>query len=561
MTDNSGIDNPNDERGGGSSHPPADAGTTPPVGGGNDLTRPTGSAGPGQAPAGGGYPAGAGAPAQPSTGGFPAQPASGGYGTPAQPSSGGYGTPAQPSSGGYAAAGQPGGYSTPTTQPHAGGYPAQPHTGGFPAQPSGSAPGTGGFPTARTGQPTSAMPAGFPTAQTPPPGSVPPGSLPPGIGEPGEPPTGGGKKGRGKAGLAAGAVALVLLGGGVGGAVGAKIADDNKSTTTSTSQTLSGGPRDNSQPAAAAPGSVQAVAQKVLPSVVSIYVKTSRAEGSGSGIILSSDGYILTNNHVVTAESNAPADDLTVVFNDNSTAKARVVGTDPISDIAVVKVDRSDLQAITMGTSANLTVGQEVVAVGSPLGLSGTVTSGIISALNRPVSTTQQGDKQASVMDAIQTDAAINPGNSGGALVNANGALIGVNSAIASLSSGDSQSGSIGLGFAIPIDQAMRIANELKATGKATQPSLGVQVTDPQSDTALGAVVAEVVAGGPAEKAGIPKGATITKFDNRNISSADGLVAAVRSHAPGDNVSVTYSVGGQTKTTQVTLATLDTGGR
>ncbi|WP_018178482.1 S1C family serine protease [Jongsikchunia kroppenstedtii] len=540
MTDNSGTDNPRDDRAGAASNPPADAGAAPSVGGGNDFTRPTGTAAPGQHSAGG-YQAGPAATGQSGTGGFPAQAAS----------QGGYQPSAQPASGYPASAPQP-----PT------GYPSQPHTGGFPAQPAGSAPGTSGFPPIGSGQPTSAMPAGFPTAQTPPPGSVPPGHLPPGTGEPGEPPSGGGKKtGRGKAGLAAGAVALVLLGGGVGGAVGAKVADDNNSNTTSTTQTLSSGPRDNSQPTAAAPGSVPAVAQKVLPSVASIFVKTSRAEGSGSGIILSSDGYILTNNHVITAEGTTPASDLTVVFNDNSTAKARVIGTDPISDIAVVKVDRTDLQAITMGTSSNLSVGQEVIAVGSPLGLSGTVTSGIISALNRPVSTTQQGDKQASVMDAIQTDAAINPGNSGGALVNANGALIGVNSAIASLSSGDSQSGSIGLGFAIPIDQAMRIANELKATGKATQPSLGVQVTDPQSDTDLGAMVAEVVAGGPAEKGGIPKGALITKFDNRDITSADGLVAAVRSHAPGDNVSVTYSVGGQTKTTQVTLATLDTGGR
>jgi putative serine protease PepD len=262
---------------------------------------------------------------------------------------------------------------------------------------------------------------------------------------------------------------------------------------------------------------------------------------------------------VVSGAGSSPK--LTVTFSDGSTADAEIVGADQISDIAVIKVDKTGLTPIEVGTSNNLTVGQEVIAIGSPLGLNGTVTTGIISALNRPVSTRGEGDGQASVIDAIQTDAAINPGNSGGALVNANGALIGVNSAIASLSEGQS-GGSIGLGFAIPIDQAMRIANELEQTGKATQAGLGVSVrSGAPSAEDPGALISEVQFGGAASKAGIPNGALVTKVDDRVIPSGDALIAAVRSHAPGDNVKITYEVNGQEKTAQVTLDTLDTGGR
>ncbi|WP_296392565.1 trypsin-like peptidase domain-containing protein, partial [Williamsia sp.] len=324
------------------------------------------------------------------------------------------------------------------------------------------------------------------------------------------------------------------------------------------------GDRDTAQPVAAPAGSTQAVAAKVLPSVVSIDVRVGNREGEGSGVVLSQDGVILTNNHVVTAETGGTGQ-LTVSYSDGSTSGARVLGTDPISDIAVIKADKSGLTPITVGTSGNLAVGQNVIAVGSPLGLAGTVTTGIISSLNRPVSTAGQDDSTASVIDAIQTDAAINPGNSGGALVNANGALIGINTAIASLSSGSSseggQSGSIGLGFAIPIDQAMRVAKELQQTGKATQAGLGVSVRSAgtTADTP-GAQISDVTAGGAAARAGIPAGALITKVNDRVISSGDALVAAIRSNAPGDTVSITYSANGSSRTVQVTLDTLNTGG-
>jgi putative serine protease PepD len=240
-----------------------------------------------------------------------------------------------------------------------------------------------------------------------------------------------------------------------------------------------------------------------------------------------------------------------------------VVGADASSDIAVIKAQgRSNLTPIELGTSDGLQVGQGVVAVGSPLGLAGTVTSGIISSLNRPVATSGESTDQTTVIDAIQTDAAINPGNSGGALVDMNGKLVGVNSAIATLgagaSSSESQSGSIGLGFAIPVDQARRIADELVQTGKATQAIIGISV--PSRDDANGATVMAVTDGGPAAQAGIPTGAVVTKVDDRVIASGDALIAAVRSHAPGDQVSVTYTQGGNEQTVQVTLGTAPSGG-
>ncbi|KQR97521.1 hypothetical protein ASG12_16570 [Williamsia sp. Leaf354] len=366
-------------------------------------------------------------------------------------------------------------------------------------------------------------------------------------------------RGGSRVGLVILVVVLCALAGGIGGVVGAGL---ENSSSNSVSGGVVSGPRDNSQPAAAAAGSVQEVAAKVLPSVVSIDVRIGNREGEGSGIVLSQDGYILTNNHVVTAESSGTGQ-LTVSYNDGSTSGATVVGADPISDIAVIKASKTGLTPITLGQSGNLAVGQSVIAVGSPLGLAGTVTTGIISSLNRPVSTQGEDNSTASVIDAIQTDAAINPGNSGGALVNANGALIGVNTAIASLSdSAGAQAGSIGLGFAIPIDQAMRVAQELQRTGRATQAGLGVSVQSASANAQTpGAQLSAVTPGGAAAKAGIPSGAVVTKVNDRVIASGDALVAAIRSHAPGDQVAITFTANGASRTVTVTLDTLDTGGR
>jgi putative serine protease PepD len=249
----------------------------------------------------------------------------------------------------------------------------------------------------------------------------------------------------------------------------------------------------------------------------------------------------------------------TVTFADGSTAPFTVVGTDPASDIAVVRAQGvSGLTPISLGSSAELRVGQDVVAIGSPLGLEGTVTTGIISALNRPVAAGGDANNQNTVLDAIQTDAAINPGNSGGALVNMSGELVGINSAIATLGgdSPDAQSGSIGLGFAIPVDQAKRIADELISTGTASHASLGVQVSN--DVTSHGAKIVEVVKGGPAATAGLPSGVVVTKVDQRVVGSANALVAAVRSRAPGDKLTLTYiDTAGADQTVQVTLGKAD----
>jgi putative serine protease PepD len=358
--------------------------------------------------------------------------------------------------------------------------------------------------------------------------------------------------------LTIGALAIALVSAGVGGGVATLVKPDRPAVSSSA---LGAAP---SEPAASLPaGSVEQVAAKVVPSVVKLETDMGRQSEEGSGIILSSDGLILTNNHVVAAAKGGPdvpgappaATQTKVTFANGNTTSFTVVGADPSSDIAVVRAEgASGLTPITLGSSANLRVGQDVVAIGSPLGLEGTVTTGIVSALNRPVAAGGDAQNQNTVLDAIQTDAAINPGNSGGALVNMNGELVGVNSAIATLGgeSADSQSGSIGLGFAIPVDQAKRIADELIQNGTAAHASLGVQVgNDAGVD---GAKIVDVTAGGAAAAAGLPSGVVVTKIDDRVISNADALVAAVRSKAPGDQVTLTYlDPAGKPQSVQVTL--------
>ncbi|MGY4709465.1 S1C family serine protease [Mycolicibacterium sp. CBM1] len=368
----------------------------------------------------------------------------------------------------------------------------------------------------------------------------------------------------------------------VAGAAGAVAVVDHPGRPTPNSLVAAGLPALKTAPApgqsvAAMPGgSVEQVSAKVLPSVVKLQISSGQQREEGSGIVLSSDGLILTNNHVVAAAAHTGADggpmaaggtagfggaaEATVTFSDGRTVPFTVVGTDPADDIAVVRAQNvSGLTPITIGSSKDLKVGQNVVAVGSPLGLQGTVTTGIISALDRPVATGDDQTGQHSVMSAIQTDAAINPGNSGGALVDMNGDLIGVNSAIASLGGGQdspgAQAGSIGLGFAIPVDQAKRIADELISTGTVQHASLGVALSS--NDRAQGAVVAGVADGSPAAAAGVPKGAVITKVDDHVIDGPESLVAAIHSKAPGDNVSLTYEdPSGGSHTVQVTLGQL-----
>ena len=293
-------------------------------------------------------------------------------------------------------------------------------------------------------------------------------------------------------------------------------------------------------PAEAPEGSVEQVAAAVLPAVVSIEVATPRGSAEGSGSIISADGYVLTNHHVI-AGADTPGSKVQVTLNDGSRHSAQFVASDVNTDVGVLKIDDvHDLPVMQFGNSDELRVGQEVVAVGSPLGLSATVTSGIVSALNRPVRASQGGG-ESSLMDGIQTDAAINPGNSGGPLVDRSGNLIGMNSAIASLSAGGmgqgGQGGSIGLGFAIPSNFAKRVAEQLIETGEATQPMLGVRVSVMQGFGG-GAVVAGVEPGSPGEKAGLKPGDVITRLNDRPIDSADALIAATRSKAFGETVTL-----------------------
>lgn len=308
--------------------------------------------------------------------------------------------------------------------------------------------------------------------------------------------------------------------------------------------------REPSAEPAAAVGGVEEVAATVLPTVVSIQVATRTSAGEGSGSIISSDGYVLTNHHVVAGAQSGGL--LRVTLNNGITHQADYVASDQATDIAVIRIrDVSGLPTIQFGDSEGLRVGQQTVAVGAPLGLSSTVTTGIVSALNRPVRASDGGG-ESSLIDAIQTDAAINPGNSGGPLVDMDGNLIGMNSVIASLSSGG-ETGSIGLGFAIPSNFAKRVADELMTSGEASHPMLGVQVA--ARPDINGALIAGVEDGGPAARAGLSTGDVVTRLNDRIIDSSDALIAAVRSQGYGETVTLTVSQpdSGQTRQVEVTL--------
>ena len=285
------------------------------------------------------------------------------------------------------------------------------------------------------------------------------------------------------------------------------------------------------------PDSVAGLASRVLPSVVSIETMTSDGGATGSGFVIDPNGYLLTNNHVV-----ADAITIKVMLNDGREFAAKILGRDESYDLAVLKIQATGLKALQFGDSNKVEVGDPVIAIGSPLGLSGTVTQGIISAKNRPV-TAGDSKSSTSFISALQTDAAINPGNSGGPLVDATGAVIGVNSAIASLgSSGSSQSGSIGLGFAIPINQARKTADQLIKNGKATYPVIGVAVD--MNYNSGGALIARktsaILPGGPAAKAGLRPGDLITAIDGMKVNTPEELIVEIRTHSVGDEVTITY---------------------
>jgi putative serine protease PepD len=321
---------------------------------------------------------------------------------------------------------------------------------------------------------------------------------------------------------------------------------------------------------ASAPSWSVTTAAAVSPSVVAISVTSGQSSGQGSGVIFDTSGHILTNNHVVMAGGQTPQ--ITVTLNDKRTYDAAVVGTDPSTDLAVIKLTDApkDLKAIALGDADALKVGEPVMAVGNPLGLAGTVTTGIVSALNRPVTTSAQesadpfGQQPASepvVTNAVQTSAAINPGNSGGALVNGGGQLVGINSSIASLgSSGGSsaQSGNIGIGFAIPVNEAKSVADQLIKSGKAAHAFLGVSSRDDVvadgSAKRAAAVITNVSSETPADKAGLKAGDAIVAVDGEPVDGALSLVAQVRERTAGDKVTLKVLRDGQTREVSVTLA-------
>ena len=437
-----------------------------------------------------------------------------------------------------------------------------------PSEPDPSEPVSPDSPPAavRTAEaPTTSAPPAPPAPPVPPvpptlsphPGAPAPPDGPP-AGSPAPPPP----PGRGRRAVAVLTAAGLMLVSATGGALVALAldGDDSSPVATSLSSTVAGDSDTASEPLSQA-------AAAVLPSVVSISFEAGQVSGSGSGIVISSDGQILTNNHVVAQAADGGS--LTVTFSDGSTADAEIVGRDPATDLAVIQAEGvSDLTPATFGSSADLHVGDTVLAIGSPLGLDGSVSAGIVSALNRSItlqgeSTPQSpfdngqsaGPSDTAVISAIQTDAAINPGNSGGALINAEGEVVGINTAIASLAQGTtSEGGNIGVGFAIPIDTARDIAEQLIDDGSVSHAFLGVSIADGEDGS--GALVQAVEDGQPAAAAGLQEGDVITRVGDTEVTDAASLTAAVRSQSPGDTVQVTFTRDGNEQTVDVTLGEL-----
>jgi putative serine protease PepD len=297
------------------------------------------------------------------------------------------------------------------------------------------------------------------------------------------------------------------------------------------------------------PGSVADIAADVSPAVVSIEVRVGEAGGTGSGVVIEGeDGYIVTNNHVVSGADGVEGAEIRAVFADGSGSAARIVGRDPASDIAVLKVEKPGLVTASLGSSDDVVVGDPVVAIGSPLGLAGTVTSGIVSALDRPVRLAGEGSDTNAVISAVQTDAPINPGNSGGALVDASGAVIGINTAIASVGGG-----SVGLGFAIPVDTVRDISEQLIATGEAVHASLGLSTRSVTDGTRDGALVLNVEPGSAAAEAGLREQDVVIGVEGEPVGSSEELVVAVDAFAPGDTITVEAVRDGRSQEFQATL--------
>ncbi|WP_274560419.1 S1C family serine protease [Streptomyces spiramyceticus] len=369
------------------------------------------------------------------------------------------------------------------------------------------------------------------------------------------------QKKRRTGGLVAAVLVAALVAGGVGGGIGYWAADRNDDSTDSTTLSAAGNPKDFKRDA----GTVAAVAAKALPSVVTIQAQGGDGEaGTGTGFVYDKQGHIVTNDHVVA--SAADSGELSVTFSNGKKYNAGVVGRAQGYDIAVLKLKNapSSLAPLPLGNSDQVAVGDSTIAIGAPFGLSNTVTTGIISAKNRPVASGDGQGSKASYMSALQTDASINPGNSGGPLLDSRGAVIGINSAIQSAGTGggfgQSQAGSIGLGFAIPVNQADTVAQQLIKTRQPVYPVIGATVSmDEKSEG--GATIADTGADGsaaiqpdgPAAKAGLKPGDVITKLGDRAIDSGPTLISEIWTHKPGDKVMLTYERDGKTSMVEVTL--------
>jgi putative serine protease PepD len=337
-------------------------------------------------------------------------------------------------------------------------------------------------------------------------------------------------------------VVTALLAGALGGAIGYLAAGR------ATNRTLGGGDGSTAALATRPPDSLAGVVAKVQPSVVTIKITTDGGYSLGSGFIISSDGYVITNDHVITGGSG-PAE---ITFSDASTSSATLVGTDPESDVAVLKLARTGLPAVTFGDSDRVAVGDPVLAFGSPLALDNTVTYGIVSAVNRPIEAGDPGGP-ARYYAAIQTDAAINHGNSGGPLVDAGGRVIGVDAVIKSTASDSQDAGNIGLAFAIPINQAKRVAADIIELGHARRTVIGAQVNNAYQSPAGGVSLSSVVSGGPAANGGLRPGDVVMKVDGIALADPSDLVAIIRKYDPGSRVAIVYLRNGAAHSTVVTL--------
>ncbi|MEU5616805.1 trypsin-like peptidase domain-containing protein [Streptomyces sp. NPDC049952] len=409
-----------------------------------------------------------------------------------------------------------------------------------------------------------------PSPQQPPAGSAawpPPPPAVPSYADGGSPPAWGAPvpsdeqpRKRRASGLVAAVAVAALVAGGVGGALGYWAADSSGSGSSgSTTVAASNSPKDFKREA----GTVAGVAASALPSVVTIDAKSGDGEGgTGTGFVYDKEGHILTNNHVVA--SAADSGQLTATFSNGKKYDAEVIGRAQGYDVAVLKLKNAPdgLTPLALGDSDKVAVGDSTIAIGAPFGLSNTVTTGIISAKNRPVASGDGSSNKNSYMSALQTDASINPGNSGGPLLDAGGAVIGINSAIQSTSGGgvgQSQAGSIGLGFAIPVNQAKNVAEQLIKTGQPVYPVIGATVT--MEEKTGGAAISNEGAGGtpavtpdgPAAKAGLKAGDVITKFNDTAVESGPTLIGEIWTHKPGDKVTLTYKRDGRTETAELTL--------